>query len=152
MHKYIVSIATKAANREVAALTDFHKLGLMVVAEELSYDQARDELCEAFKARKLSAATAKVYLSQGFALAQAFATLAEVKAFADENCKGSRSLKRIYDALKNQGSEDADGEDDGEDVAELTATALVDVILANLAHLTDKAEIAMVRDAAIAML
>ena len=153
MNDLIVSIARKAANREVAALTDYVKLGHAIVAEEISYDVARDELCEAFKSRKMSPATAKVYLSQGFRVASTFATFADVKAYADERCQGSRSLKRIYDAIVKDEKGEVEGEGEGEgEAAELTATALVDVILANLAHLTDKVEIALVRDAAIAML
>jgi hypothetical protein len=152
MNEYIVSIATKAANREVAALTDYFKLGRMVVTEDISYDTARDELGEAFKARKMSPATAKVYLSQGFKLASTFEDMAAVRKYADERCQGSRSLKRIYDAIVADAKGEVEGEGEGEDAETVTATALIDVILANLAHLTDKAEIALVRDTAANML
>ena len=152
MNDLIVSIARKAANREVAALTDYVKLGHAIVAEDISYDAARDELCEAFKSRKMSPATAKVYLSQGFRVASTFATFADVKAFADERCQGSRSLKRIYDAIVKDAKGEADDEGEADEAEAVTATALIDVILANLAHLTDRDEIALVRDTAANML
>ena len=152
MNEFIVSIAKKAANREVATLADFYKLGQMVNTGELDYDTARDDLVAAFKARKMSGATAKVYLSQGFGIAQVLPTMEDVKVYADANCKGSRSLKRIYDSLKADAKGDDEGDDEGDEAEVATPTALIDVILANLAHLTDRDEIALVRDAAIAML
>jgi hypothetical protein len=153
MNEYIASIAVKAANREVAALTDYFKLGRMVVTEELTYDVARDELGAAFKERNMSAATAKVYLSQGFKVASTFESMADVRKYADDRCQGSRSLKRIYDAIVKDAKGEAEGDEGEADEAEaVTATALVDVILANLAHLTDRDEIKLVMDTAANML
>lgn len=150
MHAFITYVADRAATRETEALADYYGLGSLVATNELKYDAARDQLVEAFKAREMSAGTAKTYLSQGYALAQLFDTLADVEAFADDECNGSRSLKRIYDATR---AKDADADAPAEAEAEAaTPTALVDVILANLASLTDPADIARVRDAAIAML
>lgn len=152
MHAFITYVADRAATRETEALADYYGLGSLVATNELKYDAARDQLVEAFKAREMSAGTAKTYLSQGYALAQLFDTLADVEAFADDECNGSRSLKRIYDATRAKDA-DADAPAEAEAEAEAaTPTALVDVILANLASLTDPADIARVRDAAIAML
>lgn len=153
MNEYIVSIVKAVARRNSDTLRDFHKAGAMIVAGELTYDQVRDDAMATAKECKLAPATVKVYVSQGYAIAQALTTWAEVRKYADDRCKGSRSLKRVYDALKADAKGEAEGDEGEADEAEaVTATALIDVILANLAHLTDKGEIAQVRDAAIAML
>lgn len=154
MHEYITYIADRAASREVDALTDYYGVGRLIATGELTYDAARDQMIAAFRERNLTPATAKTYLSQGYALAQLFETFEDVEAFADDECAGSRSLKRIYDTVKRAGADDAAdaGETESGDEATDAPTPLVDVILANLAHLTDAGEIARVRDAAAAML
>lgn len=150
--EYIAEVADRFASREVDTLHDVWAVGSLVHSNEISYDAARDGLAAAFAERGLSASTAKVYVSQGYGLAQLFATFDEVEAFADDECKGSRSLKRIYDATRvREPKAEAEGAGEAE-VATTEPTPLVDVILANLAHLTDPAEIARVRDAAAAML
>jgi hypothetical protein len=149
-HAYITFVAERTARREVEALADYFGLGQLIVSKELTYDVARDQLVEAFESFGLKGSTAKTYVSQGFALAQLFDTFADVELFADDECAGSRSLKRIYDATKD---EPATGPGESAPVAEVVApTPLVDVILANLANLKDAGEIARVRDAASAML
>ena len=154
-HAYVTYVADRAATREIEALADFYGLGQLIVKGDLSYDAARDQLVDAFTARDMSGATAKTYVSQGYALAQLFDTFADVETFADDECKGSRSLKRIYDATRVRADKSADEPTAlvaTNDEAEAEPTALVDVILANLASLKDAADIARVRDAAIAML
>jgi hypothetical protein len=154
-HPHVTYVADRAATREIEALADFYGLGSLIVGKELSYDAARDQLVDAFKARDLSPATAKTYISQGYALAQLFDTFADVEQFADDECQGSRSLKRIYDATRVKADKSADEPTvagDESAAMETEPTALVDVILANLASLTDPADIARVRDAAAAML
>jgi hypothetical protein len=151
VHPFITYVADRAASREVEGLADYYGIGQLIVAGELTYDVARDSLTAAFAEREMSASTAKVYVSQGYALAQLFATFDELEEFADEECKGSRSMKRIYDATRVR-PEKADEKADADEAAEMVATALVDVVLAGLANLTDPADIARVRDAAIAML
>jgi hypothetical protein len=143
MHAYIDYVADRAASREVEGLADYYGIGQLIVTGELTYDVARDELTAAFKARDLAASTAKVYVSQGYSLAQLFTTFDEVTEYADEECNGSRSLKRIYDSVKAAAAEPK--------VAKVP-TPLIDVVLAGLANLKDAGEIARVRDAAIAML
>lgn len=150
MHTFITYIADRAATREVEALADFYGLGQLIVTGELTYEVARDDMTKAFKARDLAASTAKVYVSQGYSLAQLFTTFAELETFADDDCNGSRSLKRIYDATRVKAEPAVEVEAPA--AVEAPAVALVDVILANLAHLTDAGEIARVRDAAAAML
>jgi hypothetical protein len=150
-HEYITYVADRAASREVEALFDFYSLGRLIVANELTYDAARDQLVTAFAERDMQSSTARTYLSQGYSLAQLFDTFDEVEEFADDACNGSRSMKRVYDTVRAADKGDAKGEGEGEAPAKV-ATALVDVILANLAQLTDPAEIAKVRDAAIAKL
>jgi hypothetical protein len=150
---FIIDVADRAASREVDALFDFHAVGSLIVKGEVSYDAARDQMVAAFTERSLTASTAKVYVSQGYALAQLFATFAEVEEFADDEVKGSRSLKRIYDATRRAAKGDAiEGEGEGEAAIVEAATALVDVVLAGLANLKSAADIARVRDAAVAML
>ena len=137
MHTYITYVADRTATREVEALFDFYGLGRLINAGELTYEVARDDLANAFKVRGLAASTAKVYVSQGYALAQLFDTFADVEEFADDDCGGSRSLKRIYDATRVK----ADKPAAVVEVAPVTVdddVKLVDVILANLAHLTDR--------------
>ena len=154
IHAYITYIADRAASREVETTADFHGLGQLIVKGDLSYDTARDQTIAAFAERSLTPSTAKTYVSQGYALAQLFPTFAELEAFADDECNGSRSLKRIYTATRDKsdkGEGEGEGEAEAEAVTEAT-TALVDVVLAGLAHLKDAGEIARVRDAAIAML
>jgi hypothetical protein len=152
MHAYIIYIADRAASREVETTADFHGLGQLIVKGDLSYDAARDQTIAAFAERSLTPSTAKTYVSQGYALAQLFPTFAELEAFADDECNGSRSLKRIYTATRDKSDKgEGEGEGEAEAVTEAT-TALVDVVLAGLAHLKDAGEIARVRDAAIAML
>jgi hypothetical protein len=155
-HAYVTYVADRAATREIEALADFYGLGQLIVKGDLSYDAARDQLVDAFTARDMSGATAKTYVSQGYALAQLFDTFADVETFADDECKGSRSLKRIYDATRvraDKGEAEAEGKGEAEAALETgEPTPLVDVILANLASLTNAADIARVRDAAIAML
>jgi uncharacterized protein Usg len=152
MHAYITHVADRAARREVEALADFYGVGSLIVSGEIAYDTARDDMVAAFKVRDMNASTAKVYVSQGYALAQLFDTLDEVLEFADEECKGSRSLKRIYDATRVRETADESGEGGESEGGEGETRAMVDVILANLAQLTDTGEIARVRDAAAAML
>lgn len=150
MHTFITYVADRAATREVEALFDFYSVGQLIVSGELSYDTARDDMAAAFKARELAASTAKVYVSQGYCLAQLFTTFADLEEFADDECGHSRSLKRIYDATRVRPAVEA--ETPAVAAVETPAVALIDVILANLASLTDAAEIARVRDAAAAML
>lgn len=153
MHAYITYVADRAASREVETLADFYGLGTLVVSGEVNYDQGRDALVAAFTERGLKGSTAKVYMSQGYALAQLFDTFDAVEEFADDECNGSRSLKRIYDQtrVKDDAADEVKGEGEGD--AEVAATkALIDVVLAGLANLKDAGEIARVRDAAIAML
>ena len=152
MNEYLIHVADAAASREVSALADFYGVGSLIVSKELTYDVARDSLVTLFAERNLSTATVKVYVSQGYALAQLFPTFAAVEAYADDECKGSRSLKRIYDSTRVKADKaEGEGEAEGEAATE-AATALVDVILANLAHLTDKGDIERVRMAAASML
>lgn len=153
-HAFITYVADRAASREIEALADFYGVGSLIVAGEMTYEVARDQMTAAFKSRNLAASTAKVYVSQGYALAQLFDSFEDVETFADDECKGSRSLKRIYDATREKSEKSAD-ESTGEgetNAAETAPAALIDVILANLASLTDAGEIARVRDAASAML
>lgn len=166
MHEYITFVADRAASREVDALHDFYGVGRLIVSRELSYEVARDQMVAAFTERNLAASTAKVYVSQGYGLAQLFDTFEDVCEFADDECKGSRSLKRIYDATRRAAKADegkadeakADaGADEGEGDAAATAAPTTDAdradaILAILASMTDAAQIARVRDAASAML
>ena len=154
MNTYIEYVANRCASREVEALADFYGVGALIVSGELSYETARDDMTAAFKARNLAASTAKVYVSQGYSLAQLFDTFADVESFADDECNGSRSLKRIYDAtrVKDDAAADETPAEGETNAADTVPMALVDVILANLASLTDAADIAKVRDAAAAML
>lgn len=153
-HAFITYVADREATREVEQLSDYYGLGQLIVTGELKYESARDQLVAAFAERDLKSSTAKVYMSQGYALAQLFDTFADVEDHADEVCNGSRSLKRIYDSTRVKADAPvADATAEGETNAAETAPAdLLSVILANLAHLTDAAQIAQVRDAAIAML
>jgi hypothetical protein len=97
MHKHIIYVADRAARREVEALADFYEVGRLIISKELTYEQARDEMVTAFTARGLTGSTAKVYVSQGYSLAQLFATFADVEEYADEECKDSFA-GRIYDS------------------------------------------------------
>jgi len=154
-HAYVTYVADRAATREIEALADFYGLGQLIVKGDLSYDAARDQLVDAFTARDMSGATAKTYVSQGYALAQLFDTFADVETFADDECKGSRSLKRIYDATRVRAPKAETSTESGDESAAMETaepTAMIDVILANMAQLTDAAEIAKVRDRAIWML
>lgn len=99
MHKYITYVADRSAQREGEALTDFYGVGRLVVTGELTYDQARDQMVDAFKVRNLTASTAKTYVSHGYTLAQMFDTFKDVEEYADEECNGSRSMKRIVDSM-----------------------------------------------------
>jgi hypothetical protein len=151
---FIIDVADRAASREVDALFDFHAVGTLIVTNAIGYDAARDLLVASFVERGLTASTAKTYLSQGYAIAQMFGTFDEVEAFADDEVRGTRSLKAIYTAIRNaaKGEVEAEGgEAEAEAVTEAT-TALVDVVLAGLANLRNAGDIARVRDAAIAML
>jgi hypothetical protein len=155
IHAYVTYVADRAATREIETLADFFGLGQLIVKGELSYDAARDQLIDAFTARDMSAATAKTYVSQGYALAQLFDTFDALETFADDECKGSRSMKRIYDATRVKPAKSDESTESGDESAAMETgepTPLVDVILANLASLTNAADIARVRDAAIAML
>lgn len=152
MHKFITYVADRAARREVEALADFYGVGQLIVSKELTYETARDEMVAAFAERDLQSSTAKVYVSQGYALAQLFDTFAELEEFADDECKGSRSLKRIYDATRVKAEPAADGDSDGDAAEQVAPTPLVDVVLAGLANLTDAADIKRVLDAAAAKL
>ena len=139
-HPFIEYVADRAASREVEALLDFYSVGQLIVSGELTYEVARDLLVAAFKVRDLQASTVKVYVSQGYALAQLFATFDELEEWADDECKGSRSLKRIYDAtrVRDEVASEVASEGEGEAPAAVaTPTALVDVVLAGLANLTD---------------
>lgn len=151
LHPYVIYVADRAASREVDALFDYYNVGRLIVGRELSYDTARDQLCAAFAERDMAASTAKVYLSQGYALAQLFDTFEELEEWADEEHRGSRSLKRLYDATRVRDAKPAADESTA-DAETVAATALVDVVLAGLANLTSAADIARVRDAAEAML
>ena len=152
MHTYLIHVADAAASREVSTLADFYGVGSLIVSKELTYDVARDSLIKLFAERNLAASAVKVYVSQGYALAQLFDTFDDVEAYADDVCKGSRSLKRIYDSTRVKADKADKAEGTAEAEAEAPATALVDVILANLAHLTDKADVERVRMAAASML
>lgn len=153
MNEYIVYVADRAATREGEALMDYFGIGELVSSGRIAYEVARDELAQAFKDRNMSPNTAKVYVSQAVALAELFDDYESVATFADEVCGGSRSLKRIYDATRVRDDVTDDVTDDAADESgDEGSTPLVDVILANLAHLTDAADIARVRDAAAAML
>ena len=153
-HAFITYVADRAASREIEALADFYGVGTLIVSGEISYEAARDQMVTEFKARNLAASTVKVYLSQGHSLAQLFDTFADVETFADDECGGSRSLKRIYDAVKGKPAKAASETpaEGATNEADTAPAALIDVILANLASLTDAGEIARVRDAAAAML
>lgn len=123
MHKYIVSIADRAMKREAETLYDFVGLGHLVQSGELTYEVARDDTIAAFKERGMSGATAKTYVSQGSTLATVFANFDELESFADDECGGSRSLKRIYDAVKGKAAPKA-------------KKPLVEVVLAALPNLS----------------
>lgn len=137
-HAFITYVADRAASREIEALADFYGVGALVVSGEITYETARDDMVAAFKARSLAASTAKVYVSQGYALAQLFETFEDVETFADDECKGSRSLKRIYDATRVKDDEsDESGEGEGEtNAAETVPMSQLDVVLAALPNLT----------------
>jgi hypothetical protein len=154
VHPFVDYVADRAASREVDATFDYWGVGRLIVSGELAYEVARDQMVAAFKIRDLATSTVKTYMSQGYALAQLFETFEELEEWADEECNGSRSLKRLYDASRvREPKADAEVSGEGEtNAAETVPANLLDVILANLAHLTDAADIAKVRDAAIAML
>jgi hypothetical protein len=152
MHTYITYVADRAARREVETLADFYGVGTLIRSGEMTYEVARDELTAAYKVRNLATSTVKVYVSQGFALAQLFATFDEVEEYADDECGGSRSMKRIYDSTRVK-ADKVEADDKADDKAdEQGKTDLVDVVLAGLANLKNAGDIARVRDAAIAML
>lgn len=158
-HAFIDYVADRAASREIEALADFYGVGTLIVTGELSYDDARDQMVAAFKSRTLAPATAKTYVSQGYCLAQLFDTFEDVEAFADDECGGSRSLKRIYDTARKAGKDDDEsGDESGEaepeaaTVAPTTDADRADAILAILSGMSDAAAIARVRDASAAML
>jgi hypothetical protein len=139
MHTYIEYIANRAATREVEALADYYGLGALVVAGELTYDVARDDLTSAFKARNLAVSTAKVYLSQAHSLAQLFDTFDAVEEYADVECDGSRSLKRIYDHVTRAAKGEVEvegGEGETNADVETVATSQLEVVLAALPNLT----------------
>ena len=152
-HAFITYVADRAASREIEALADFYGVGSLIVKGEMSYDAARDQMTDAFKVRGLAASTAKVYVSQGYSLAQLFDTFENVETFADDECNGSRSLKRIYDATRVKDETPAsEGEGEGEtnaDVETVKASQL-DVVLAALPNLSP-AERSQVVDACRAL-
>jgi hypothetical protein len=149
---FIIDVADRAASREVDALYDFHTVGTLIVTNAIGYDAARDLLVSSFTERGLTASTAKTYLSQGYAIAQMFATFDEVEAFADDEVRGTRSLKAIYTAIRNAAKGEVEAAADEVEAVTEATTALVDVVLAGLANLKSAADIARVRDAAVAML
>lgn len=150
MHTYITYVADRAATREVEALLDFYGVGRLIVAKELSYDVARDQMVAAFTERGLTAATAKVYVSQGYCIAQLFDTFDAVETFADEECNGSRSLKRIYDKTRDKSAAVVADDVDPEAAKVVTKQSLADVIIANIAHLTSRDDLQRVLDAVMA--
>lgn len=135
VHAFITYVADRAASREIEALADFYGVGSLVVSGEMTYDAARDQMVAEFTSRNLAASTAKVYVSQGYSLAQLFDTFEDVETFADETCGGSRSLKRIYDATRVKADKSAEGEGET-NAAETTAMSQLDVVLAALPNLT----------------
>ena len=147
---FIAEVAQHAADAETTTTFDYFGVGTLVARHGRDRDAVKSDLIAAYRDRGVKASTVNVYLSQGIAIATRFATWNALETFADDELNGSRSLKRIYDAIKSEGKPEPEA---AAEPAEVVApTPLVDVILANLAHLTDAGEIARVRDAAIAML
>lgn len=138
-HDFITYVADRTASREVDALADYFGIGELIRAREITYKNAQEQLIAEFDRRDMKAGTAKTYLSQGKVLAAMFDSFDDMVDYADAECDGSRSMKRIYDSMKGKG-------------ASKPKKAQVDVVLAGLANLSDPGEIARVRDAAIAML
>jgi hypothetical protein len=151
--EYIGEVADRFASREVDTLHDVWAVGSLVHTGEITYDAARDAMSAAFAERGLSASTAKVYVSQGYGLAQLFDTFDDVEAFADDECNGSRSLKRIYDATrvrpaKVEDSATVEGETEGEGEGSATTDAdRAAAIVAILSAMSDPTALATVADA-----
>lgn len=157
LDEMIDAIADRTAAREVDALHDYYLLGRRIV-EGAEYKPVQTAMLAAFKVRNLAASTVKVYMSQGYGLAALFDTFEALTDWADDECGGSRSLKRLYDTVRKAGKDDeAEGGEGGEGEGEAVATVTTDAdraaaILAILGSMTDASAIASVRDAAVAML
>lgn len=136
---FIIYIADRTASRDVDGLADYFGLGQLIRNREITYKRAATELTAALEFRNVKATTAKTYLSQGASLAKLFDSLDELFDYADAECDGSRSMKRIYDSVKGKGKAKP-------------KKALVDVVSAGLANLSDAAEIRRIMDEAAAML
>lgn len=150
---FISDVARHAADRETSTLFDYYGVGTLVARHGRDRDAVKADLVKAYRALNVQASTVNVYLSQGIAIAGKFETWNALETFCDDELKGSRSLKRVYDAIKAADKPESPATDSDETPAvESPATALVDVVLAGLANLKNAADIARVRDAAIAML
>jgi hypothetical protein len=150
--EYVDHVADRAASRESEQLFDFFSLGRYVATGEATYDQVRDLAVAAFKVRNLATSTVKVYVSYGYGIAQLFDTFDDVETFADDECNGSRSLKRVYDATRNRdeaGDDDEAGEGEGEGEGDEAGETrpVADVIIALLAQVTDRADLARIAEA-----
>lgn len=158
MNEYLIYVADRCASREVDALTDFYGVGRLILSGEVAYEVARKELQAAFSERGLQASTATTYISQGHCLAQLFDTFDEMCEWADDECKGSRSLKRLADTARKLGREDevsegGEGEGDEGDVpAPVTDEVRANSIIAIAGAMTDAAQIRRAMDVLAARL
>ena len=155
----IADIADRCASREVDALSDFFELGRVIVDGQMSYESARDQMVAAFKKRDMAASTAKTYVSQGYTLAQLHDTFESLTDWADAECNGSRSLKRLVDTARKGAKAEPVAAIGAGNVLALTSggSTVTDVDRANAAiailrGMSSAAAIAMVRDAAASML
>lgn len=122
-HPTITSALDAESSHDVRRLHTFYAVADAIATGELSHEDAIAQVKSGAERRELKASTCGVYLSQARGIRAMFDTMGDVESFADDECKGSRNLQRIYNAVKGPGKPKA-------------KKALVDVVLAAIPNLS----------------